>query len=169
MALTAEECERLVELLAEVTWPMQLEVFNALLKAAPSVAIELVVLTETGQVVLLPRPEKDLFAGKLHGPGTVLRGGEGEEDAIKRARKELGTDVRFSEPYFVDRIHVPMGDGPMECVRGQEVGLIFALRLLGGTLPDGAVLADPENLPPNIIGFHRQIIPRGVAWLREHS
>lgn len=160
-----DEEKSLVQLLNKITWPVSPEVFNALLGAVPTVAIEVQVITELGNVVLLPRPVGDtLFAGIIHGPGTVIRRGDTEESALMRAVRELG-GANVSRPEFIDRVHVPMGDGFMQCVRGQEIGLLFGVEI-SYPMPSHLLnhIYNPKILPGNVLSFHRPMIARAIEW-----
>lgn len=166
--MTKAEERTLTRLLNTITWPVSPDVFNALLGAMPTVAIELQVITERGHVVLLPRPQNDpFFAGKIHGPGTVMRRGDTEGNALRRALGELG-DAHVTTPEFIDRIHVPMGYGHMQCVRGQEIGLLFGVEILY-PIPINLMrhIYCPKQLPENVIPFHRPMIVRAIEWWKK--
>ncbi len=162
----------LVKLLAQLTWPLPPAIFDALLSIVPTVAIEVQVFMHTMEgprVLLLPRPENDpFFAGRVHGPGTVMRLGDTELSALTRALGELGGGLGPGDVRFVNRVHVPKGPLPYRCPRGQEIGLLFMGDWPQGTkIPEGVILADPDELPENIIGFHRELVEQAYqAWTR---
>jgi hypothetical protein len=158
-----EKVRQLVGLLGRIKWPVPPEVFNALLGAIPTVAIELVAFKD-GKVVLFPRPEDDpFFAGKVHFAGTVIRRGDTEASALTRAAEELGNAAWPTPPRFVDRHHVPMGTGKMQCPRGQEISLVFTCDVKG-ELPANAILAAWCDLPKNLIDFQGPIIEKVMIW-----
>lgn len=153
--------------LHEVVWPVSPALFDALLGAVPTVAIEVVPVTQRGEVVLLPRPDNDpFFAGKVHTPGSIMRLGDTEEMALARAMREIGTNIETSIPVFINRMHVPKGNGPMQCKRGQEIGLLFGVRLFG-PIPSNLMIADPYNLPDNILDYQRPMVAKVMEWWRK--
>lgn len=154
--------------LKQVTWPVSGVMFNALCEATTSTAYELTVIKEkeVGRkigVCLFRRPSDDpYFANQWHSPGTTVRVGDTEEIALSRLLKnELGAGLKVSDLVFVDRMMVQKGDGPTKCARGQETALIF-YAVWKGADPTGAMLADPDDFPSDIIGFHRLLIRRAV-------
>lgn len=161
--MTPEQEKQLVRLLGLTAWPLPSKVFDAALALIPTVAIEVMAFRDD-KVVLLPRPANDPFwPNQMHGPGTVMRRGDTEEKALRRAVAELGKHGRVSPPQFVDRMHFLNGEGRDECRRGQEIALLFVVEY-DGPLPEGAVLAHPDDLPENILSFHPLLIARAVEW-----
>lgn len=165
--LTEQEIKTLVELLGKLEWPVPQEVFYALMKRVPMISYETVPFHwEDGvwKVILLPRPETDPYwPGARHLPGVMLMNNESEDAALERAVSELGGHGQVYPPQFIGRYHALEGNGPGECPRGHEVGLVFTYRHWG-ELPPEVVLADPGNLPPNMIGFHRGLIKQALSW-----
>ena len=173
--LSSEEGMQLVSLLNRATWPLPPAIFDATLGIIPTVAFELVVISQVNagrghtepRVLLLPRPENDpFFKGMVHSPGTVMRLGDTVESALKRVMSQE-VDDSVGLAWFVGVTHVPKGPLPDGCPRGQEVGLVYFARWKGGALPKGAMWGDPNNLPSNIIGYHRPIIAMAMKRYEE--
>lgn len=180
--LTLAEEAQLASLLQRANWPLKPHVFDAALGLIPTVAFELVVFrgitaddymdNVTGpEVLLLPRPEKDpFFAGLVHGPGTVMRRGDTEASALCRAMREFGGPESVTTPIFAGISHVPMGPLPNRCPRGQEIGLVYYCWMKEGVpSPKGAVFANVNRLPDNIIGFHRFIVAMAIEKYRHDA
>jgi len=172
--LTAAEADQLASLLKRATWPVPLSVFYPLMAFVPTNAIELVVIVDDyfatqPRVMLFPRPDSDpFFAGMVHSAGVVVMRGDTEASALARVMtKELGGTENVSQPRFVGNIFVPMGPLPDGNPRGQEIGHVYYTRWDRVPLPDNAMLCDPDALPDNIIGFHRNIIEMAVDKYRE--
>ena len=157
----------LVALLRKVEWPVSRDVFDGLLGAVPTVAIEVVILSpDKKRVVLIPREMDDpFFAGKVHSPGTIMRRGDTEATALDRAMREISAEA--APPEFVGRFHVPMGSGPMDCSRGQEIGLLFVTCLRDE--PFGQITADVDDLPSNLVGFHGPMIRKAVEFAKKRN
>lgn len=154
----------MAEGLRSLSWPLSQEMFLAVLALVPTVAVEVVIFTREEHIVLLPRPDNDpFFSGKVHIPGSIVRRGDTEENTLARAVREIGLPV--SPAKFVDRVHVPMGTGPLENPRGQEIGLVFTASLVVPT-PVDLMTADPWDLPANMIEFQREMVARAAVFHR---
>lgn len=159
----------LVFLLDRVRWPVPTDVFDALVGAVPTAAIELVLFKKDDdgrmKVILFPRPPNDTkFRGQVHGAGTVVNGtDDSKESPLRRLlAKELDNKVLLEDLVFVEWDFFPKGEGPMQCRRGSEVDLLYYAVWKHKDIPEGALLVDPDNLPANIISFHPHLIRRAL-------
>ncbi len=169
--LSSEEQAQLVSLLKRTVWKLPPAIFFAIVGLVPTIVIELVVITEVRnrrgknepRVMLFPRSLDDPFyAGMVHGPGVQIMLGETVEVALERLAKDFGGLGEVSKPLFVDYVDIQKGPLPDRNPRGQYVGLLHYAVWKGGSLPPKARLADPDDLPPNIIDFHRGFIRKAV-------
>ncbi|HEY4526918.1 MAG TPA: hypothetical protein VJK53_03685 [Candidatus Paceibacterota bacterium] len=132
---------------------------------SPFVAEEIVALNPKAKtVLLLERPGKEedpYFFEKMALPGSVLRQGETESDALNRALGEFG-GVALHEPIFVDKM---LCSTP----RGDELALVHRVFVD----PKKCILArsrdgfySPDDLPDNTLGFHVDMIKMVVFRLQ---
>jgi len=145
--------------------PLGTELFNAISRFSVGVPIEPVVIrknSDTGEleVLLAWRDETaPAYQNSWHCPGTFLRPGESQEEAINRiGQGEFGCPVQVVE-------RVGWDDNPDE-ERGHCVHLIFLAEPIGE--PQGKWFP-VDNLPPETVEHHRQvIIPMAVEAFRKH-
>src|SRR3989344_6237253 len=163
---TADETARIVEalkVLGTKGFPVPSEIFDAWCGACIVTSIELSVLRNTTkhpEVLMIYR--KDKFFHGWHVPGTIILPGDTEESAMARLlQREVGVTV--TPPQFVDRGHVPMGNGPYENPRGQEVGNAFVCYLIGAYAGKGSFF--PLFSPPeDTLGHHKLILKKIACW-----
>lgn len=170
--LSAEELKQLIALLKRVRFPVPPDLFQAWCAAFSTTAIELVVFTPEGKVFLLPRPEDDpWFAGEVHGPGTVILPIDLSKQTVleRLMRREIGGEKGLTRPQLIDWFVFPRGNGAHENPRGHEVGILFGSVYTGTEIPEGVTLGDPENLPENIIVFHRDLIAAAYEWFKRRD
>lgn len=130
------------------------EVFIAIARLMALPIIEIIPLTKTDvgevQVLLLERHrDKDLWAGMVHTPGTVIRAGDSEETAFERILRDELNGTKTNKPVFVDNvIH--------KSKRGSEVARIFYVDVIGE--PKTGKFYDVKELPDNLIPEQRKFI-----------
>jgi hypothetical protein len=167
--LSADELKQLIALLKRVRFPVLPDLFQALCAAVSTTALELVIFTPEGKVFLLPRPEDDpWFADQVHGPGTVILPIDLSKQAIlnRLMRKEIGGKKGLTRPQLIDWFVFPRGSGEHENPRGHEVGILLGAVYTGTKIPNGVTLGDPEDLPENLIVFHRDLIATAYEWFK---
>ncbi len=110
--------------------------------------------------VLLPQrpPEDPYYPGRLHIPGTVLRGAEPEISGLKRLIKTELAQVTTTRPVYVGHMFF---DTP----RGLALNLLYTAVLDGDYTGEGDwhPLHDP---PRNIIPHQRRQLDQLQDWMR---
>lgn len=141
------------------------EVFMAIARLVALPIIEIIPLMRGDDgslnVLLLERhKDKDLWAGMVHTPGTVIRAGDSEETAFERITNDELNGTRVSQPVFVENIiH--------KSKRGYEVARVFYVEILDE--PKIGKLYNVNDLPENIIPEQKKFIALAVKKLQEKS
>lgn len=134
------------------------EVFMAIARLVALPIIEVIPLkgNDDGSVSVLlleRRRDKDLWAGMVHTPGTVIRAGDSEETAFERITNDELNGTKVSKPVFVENvIH--------KSKRGNEVARIYYVEILEE--PRKGKLYDVNDLPDNLILEQKKFIELAV-------
>lgn len=162
MELTSLEKEELVRLLHKLEWPLDREVFYALMPRIVSVPMELVVLDSRDRVLLIYRKDQE-FDG-YHMPGTVLRNNESVPVALERLIKTELPDVKVSAPQNFGWLEITHGNTPGQNLTRHEVSLLWLARLEGAYHGKG-VFKPLDSLPENLFSHHRLILQKAEGYL----
>lgn len=130
--------------------PFGFKLFNALARVTVTTSCEAVIFRVNAEgkteVLLTQRTSGEIYAGKLHCPGSVMRPGEDLSHVFERISKnEIGT--RITKYTFKGVI------SNRREKRGHFMQLIFHVELEGE--PVKGKWYGLESLPENIIDFHR--------------
>lgn len=135
------------------------EVFEALSRTSPRIAIEAVALRKREGVIevfLTRRPPDDVYANLLHVPGTIIRNKEKFTETWERLEEEFRAPV-VSEPKLVEVFN------NLKERRGHFISLVFACEISGE--PATGKFFPIANLPDDLIDHHRpMIIAAAEAW-----
>ncbi|MFA6534286.1 MAG: NUDIX domain-containing protein [Patescibacteria group bacterium] len=167
MALTQEESLALAELLKKLEWPMDLEVFYALMRKIVSIPIELCVLDDQNRVLTFYR--KDAEYDGHHLPGTVLRDNETVPQALRRLIQSELVGGKVTEPQNIGWVEILRGNNPTENPTRHEISLLFLTHLRGTYQGKGGVFSPLYGLPENTLTHHRLLIDRFRQYLRNRQ
>lgn len=162
MALTERQTVLLVELLGKLEWPLDPQVFGALMPKVVSVPIELCVLDDKGRVLTFYR--KDSGYDGHHMPGTVLRNNETVPQALKRLVQSELVGGEVTDPKNIGWVEIQKGDGPGQNPARHETSLLFLCRIRGRYRGKGGVFSPLNRLPENTLSHHRVL----AAKFRKH-
>ncbi len=153
------ENKQLAPLLSRARWPLEPNVFRALVGMSVSVPIELAVF-DNDQILLFYRRDEE-YEGN-HMPGTVLRGNETVSDAINRLRVEELDGGYVTKPVSLGWIEVVKGSGPGQDPARHQISLLHACWLVGPYTGSG-VFFSLDDLPSDLLPHHRVLIHEIVA------
>ena len=130
------------------------ELFNALARLMPTVAVEAVCLSPSlrgTEILLTQRKANESYPSQWHCPGSILRIGEEFEDVFKRLEQhEFGCQLLSKE--FIGNLNNP------EEVRGHGLSMVYLCEVEAEPPKGQWFLLD--NLPENMVSFHRDhLIP----------
>jgi hypothetical protein len=138
------------------------ELYNALARLVPSVAIEAVLLRRHGgeiQVYMTRRsPNDTAYPNQVHSPGSILRAGELYEDVLARL-----SEREFHAPI----IHYDyVGEIFMEEERGWFNNRVLLVQV--PRKPIGGEWFSVDALPDDVVDHHVQkVIPMAVAYFKK--
>ncbi|MFH1207083.1 MAG: hypothetical protein V1668_00555 [Patescibacteria group bacterium] len=141
--------------------PYSPELYGAIARLVPSVAIEAVVLRERDvriEVFLTRRsPQDAAYPDMLHSPGSILRAGEKPVDVMRRIG-EQDFHVPVSDFVYVDEVFCHEK-------RGWFNSRIYLAKLKDE--PVGGEWVSVDALPADVVDHHIQwIIPMAVAYFK---
>ena len=162
--LSPQEKQALIELLKKIdpNQPYGTELFNALAKVSPSVAMEAVCLrlnnqTQQAEVYLTKRALNDTaYPGQWHCPGSVMRPGEQLKDVFDRlSKQEFDANILVNQ--FVTNINNPHE------ARGHFFSVVYLCSLNEKANKLKGSWFSIDQLPENTVKIHRQeIIPAAI-------
>ena len=166
--LNEPEKKILKRLLQKMEWPLDRDVFYALVKSVATVGIECAVLDSVDRLLMIYRRDRE-YVG-WHIPGTILRNAESISDAIRRIMtKELNGTV-ISAPINIGWVETTRGTGPDQDPNRHVISLIFLTRLKQTYLGQGKFF-DIDNPPRGIINTHYRLlrlIKDGLLKINKH-
>lgn len=166
MTLTQQETQTLIELLGKLEWPLQKEVFHALMAKVVSVPIELCVLDGANRILTFYR--KDHEYNCHHTPGTVLRNDENVSQAIKRLIESELVGYEITDPKNIGWVEVQRGNHYGGDPNRHEISLVFLAYLIKGEYSGGKGVFSPlDALPEDILSSHRVMSGRVKQYLED--
>lgn len=165
VTLTKKSTGMLINLLGKLKWPLEKDVFHALMPRITSIPIELCVLDRENRVLTFYRKD-DEYDGH-HMPGTVLRDNENVSQTVKRLiQSELvGGDV--TAPKNIGWTEIPRGNGRGENPTRHEISLLFITHLSSTYHGGGGVFSPFDALPDNILPHHRVLVEKFRQYLED--
>ena len=161
--LSEAEAKTLGRLLAKAQFPLPRPVFDGWVENLPTVALELAFIrtVDSGrrEIFMARRGENDPFwPGEWHIPGTIVRQNEPIRVAYQRLIASEASEVNaIGQLRFVTYQEFPKGEGPNQCKRGHEIGLLHLVELTRGNL-QGGTFFPLTKIPAKTIGFHRTMV-----------
>ena len=163
MALTEPETLELVHLLEKIEWPVNKQIFHALMTKIISVPMELAVIDDKNRIFTSYRQDTEYDGHHL--PGTVLRDNETVPGAICRLLKSELADAKIESIKNIGWIEICRGNDFGKNPTRHEVSLLWLARIKNYIGKSG-VFSPFDQLPKNILSHHRLIAEKVQEYLQ---
>lgn len=144
--------------------PKALDAQTAIL---PACAREYVVLNEQNNVLLFKRGPGVRYPFTNHISGTTVTEKRAGKPVWNSVMEKYGIDkCQLSAPRFLDFTLITQGPGDDQCIFGEVWTQINVVRYTGGAIPGNAAWYLLDDLPQDIIPYHRtKLIARVKQFL----
>src|SRR3989344_2600370 len=163
MALTEPETLELVHLLEKIDWPVNKQIFHALMAKIVSVPIELAVIDDKNQIFTSYR--RDTEYDGHHFPGTVLRDNETVPEALARLLQSELADAKIESIKNIGWVEICRGNDFGKNPTRHEVSLLWLARIKNYIGKNG-VFSPFGQLPENTLPHHQLIAKKVQEYLQ---